>query len=215
MGDHRDDQLGLGAAEVPGGVPPRPALTVPGRADGRHFPEPLGRAVAAQRRHRGEDDEQRRFGDFTTKEERYARTDEFLEIVRLLWSGETINYRGEHLSVEDATLRQLPNPVPQIYFGGSSAPAIQVAAKRADVYLTWGEPPEQVAEKIDRVRAVAAEVGRTLRFGVRLHTIARDSSAAAWAEAHRLLDSISDERIAQNQAAMKRSASEGSVACWR
>ncbi|BBZ33022.1 alkanesulfonate monooxygenase [Mycolicibacterium confluentis] len=157
----------------------------------------------------GEDDEQRRFGDFTTKEERYARTDEFLEIVRLLWSGETINYRGEHLSVEDATLRQLPNPVPQIYFGGSSAPAIQVAAKRADVYLTWGEPPEQVAEKIDRVRAVAAEVGRTLRFGVRLHTIARDSSAAAWAEAHRLLDSISDERIAQNQAAMKRSASEG------
>jgi alkanesulfonate monooxygenase len=157
----------------------------------------------------GEDEEQRRYGDFTTKEQRYARTDEFLEIVRLLWSGETINYHGQHLSVEDATLRQLPTTVPTIYFGGSSAPAIQVAAKRADVYLTWGEPPAQVAEKIERVRAAAAEVGRTLRFGIRLITIARDTSAAAWAEAQRMLDGISDHRIAANQAALRSSGSEG------
>ncbi len=156
-----------------------------------------------------EDDEQRRFGDFLGKQDRYARTDEFLEIVRLLWSGETITYRGKHLSVEDATLQQVPDPLPQIYFGGSSDAAIRVAAARADVYLTWGEPPNVVDEKLDRVRKAAAEVGRTVRFGMRMHSIARDTSAAAWAEANRLLENLPQERIAHNQAVLQRTGSEG------
>jgi len=156
-----------------------------------------------------EDSEQRRFGDFFSKADRYARTDEFLEIVRLLWTGETITYHGKHLSVEDATLYQVPDPVPHIYFGGSSDAAIRVAAKRADVYLTWGEPPHLAAEKLDRVRAAAAEVGRTLRFGIRMHTIARPTSAQAWAEANRLLENLPAERVAQNQAVLQTTGSVG------
>ncbi|MDF3283855.1 MULTISPECIES: LLM class flavin-dependent oxidoreductase [Gordonia] len=157
----------------------------------------------------GEDAEQAMFGDFSTKEERYARADEFLEIVRRLWTGETLTFEGKYLSVENATLHQIPDPLPEIYFGGSSAAGIAVAAKHADVYLTWGEPPEAVAEKIARVRRAAAEQGRELTYGIRLHTIARATSEEAWAEADRLLENISAEDIARIQAGLKRSASEG------
>src|SRR5690349_14606510 len=88
----------------------------------------------------GESREQRMFGDFLDKDERYARCDEFLSIVRRLWDGETVTYDGQHLQVEEAVLSSLPDPRPEIYFGGSSPAAGQVAAKHADVYLTWGEP---------------------------------------------------------------------------
>ncbi|RPA57314.1 LLM class flavin-dependent oxidoreductase [Gordonia oryzae] len=157
----------------------------------------------------GEDAEQAMFGDFSTKEERYARADEFLEIVRRLWTGETLTFEGKYLSVENATLHQIPDPLPEIYFGGSSAAGIAVAARHADVYLTWGEPPEAVAEKVARVRSAAAEQGRELTYGIRLHTIARATSEEAWAEADRLLENISAEDIARIQSGLKRSASEG------
>lgn len=157
----------------------------------------------------GEDHEQRMYGDFLEKDERYARADEFLTIVRRLWAGETVTFAGRYLQVEEATLAQRPDPVPDVYFGGSSPAGIAVAAKHADVYLTWGEPPAAVAEKIDRVRTAAADEGRELRYGIRLHTIARETSEQAWAEADRLLDGIAEEDIARIQAGLRRSASEG------
>lgn len=157
----------------------------------------------------GESREQRMFGDHLDKEERYERCDEFLTIVCGLWRGETVNFSGKHLRVEDAVLNQRPDPIPQVYFGGSSPAAGRVAAKHADVYLTWGEPPAAVAEKVDWIRSLAAAEGRELRFGIRLHTIARDTSADAWAEADRLLAGISAEDIEKVQAGLKRSESEG------
>jgi len=157
----------------------------------------------------GESREQRMFGDFLDKDGRYARCDEFLTVVRALWRGETVTFEGEHLQVEDAVLTQVPDPLPEIYFGGSSPAAGQVAAKHADVYLTWGEPPAAVAEKVSWIKGLAAEAGRDLRFGIRLHTIARDTSADAWAEADRLLSGISEEKIQEVQAGLKRSESEG------
>ena len=157
----------------------------------------------------GESHEQRMFGDFLDKDDRYARCGEFLEIVRRLWSGETVTFHGEHLRVQDAVLGRLPDPLPWVYFGGSSPAALEVAAQHADVYLTWGEPPEAVAEKVERVRKLAADAGRELRFGIRLHTIARDTSEAAWAEADRLLAGIAPEDIARVQEGLRRSESEG------
>ena len=157
----------------------------------------------------GDADEQRAFGDFLEKEQRYRRTGEFLEVVRRLWDGETVDYSGEHLRVEGATIHRLPDPRPELYFGGSSPAGIEVAASQVDVYLTWGEPPAAVAEKIERVSAVAAERGRELRFGIRLHTISRDDSSTAWAAAEHLLDSVPSETIAQVQAKLRRSESEG------
>ena len=157
----------------------------------------------------GDPAEQRAFGDFLDKEQRYRRTGEFLEIVRRLWDGETVDFDGEHLQVEGATIHRLPDPRPEIYFGGSSPAGIEVAAEHVDVYLTWGEPPAAIAEKIDRVATAAAERGRAVRFGIRLHTISRDTSAAAWAQAERLLGSVPAETIAQVQARLRQSESEG------
>jgi alkanesulfonate monooxygenase len=157
----------------------------------------------------GEDHEQRMYGDFLTKAERYARCDEFLTITKALWAGETVDFQGRYLSVQGSRLNNLPDTQPEIYFGGSSPEGIEVAARHANVYLTWGEPPAAVAEKLDRVRAAASKHGRTLRYGIRLHTIARDTSEAAWAEAGRLLDQIDQADIDRIQAGLRRSAGEG------
>ncbi|WP_326807324.1 LLM class flavin-dependent oxidoreductase [Streptomyces sp. NBC_01775] len=157
----------------------------------------------------GESGEQRAYGDFLDKDARYARTGEFLHAVRGLWRGETVDLDGEHLQIEGARLARPPEPVPDVYFGGSSPAALGVAARHADVYLTWGEPPAEVAEKIERVRALAAAEGRRPRFGIRLHTISRDTSEAAWAEAARLLDGFTPEAVAAAQRGLGRSESEG------
>lgn len=157
----------------------------------------------------GESHEQRMYGDFLDKDARYERCEEFLHVVRALWTGERVTFEGTHYRLEDALLRQVPDPLPEIYFGGSSPAAGTVAARHADVYLTWGEPPAAVREKVEWIQKLAADEGRELRFGIRLHSIARDTSEEAWAEADRLLAGISEDKIAEVQAGLKRSESEG------
>jgi alkanesulfonate monooxygenase len=126
-----------------------------------------------------------------------------------LWDGKRVDLHGEHLRVEDARLARVPDPVPEVYFGGSSPVAGEIAARHVDVYLTWGEPPAQVAEKVAWIRSLAAREGRTLRFGIRLHVITRDTSEQAWAEADRLLRGFDPETVASVQAGLARSESEG------
>ena len=157
----------------------------------------------------GESDEQRRFGDHLSHDERYARTDEFLSIVRGAWGGHPYDFAGEHYRVDGATVSRPPEPLPRLYFGGSSAAAGPVAARHADVYLTWGEPPDQVAAKIAWIRELAAAQEREPRFGIRLHVITRDSDREAWAEATRLLETLAPAEIAQAQAVLARSESVG------
>ena len=157
----------------------------------------------------GEAHEQRSFGDFLDKDARYERCDEFLDVVRRLWAGETVTLDGKHIQVEDAALALPPNPVPPLYFGGSSKAAGPVAAKHADVYLTWGEPPEAVREKIEWIRKEAADEGRTVRFGIRLHTISRDTADEAWAQAGKFVDALDEETVRNAQAGLSRSQSEG------
>ena len=157
----------------------------------------------------GDSAEQHAFGDWLDKDDRYVRCGEFLDIVRGLWAGEVVDYEGTHLHVERGALGRQPDPIPPVYFAGSSPAALDIAAKHADIYLTWGEPPEQVAEKLDRVRTLAAAQGRTIRFGIRLHVVSRDDAADAWRAADALLDGISDEEIAKVHARMSTTESEG------
>ncbi|QLY29930.1 LLM class flavin-dependent oxidoreductase [Nocardia huaxiensis] len=157
----------------------------------------------------GESSEQQAYGDFLDKDGRYVRTGEFLDVVRRLWAGETVSLEGEHVHVHRAKLAQVPTPVPEIYFGGSSPIAGTIAAQHSDVYLTWGEPPAQVAEKIAWIRRLAQREGRTVRFGIRLHVITRDTSAQAWAEAERLLAGFDPAAVADIQKSLARSESEG------
>ncbi|WP_328911913.1 MULTISPECIES: LLM class flavin-dependent oxidoreductase [unclassified Streptomyces] len=157
----------------------------------------------------GDATEQRRFGDHLDHDSRYARTAEFLQVVRGVWQGQPFDFHGEHYQVEGGLTALPPDPLPQIFFGGSSAAAGPVAARHTDVYLTWGEPPAQVAEKIKWIRSLAEAEGRTLRFGVRMHVISRDSSRDAWATAERLLGDLDDETISAAQEALGRSESVG------
>jgi alkanesulfonate monooxygenase len=151
--------------------------------------------------------EQQRFGDWHDHDQRYARTDEFLTIVRGVWSGIPYDFDGNHYRVAGATVLAPPDPLPEVYFGGSSPAALPVAARHADVYLTWGEPPAQVADKIARVRALAGN--RPVRFGIRLHTISRDTSEEAWREAGKLLDALDPAQVAKAQAQLAASESVG------
>jgi alkanesulfonate monooxygenase len=150
-------------------------------------------------------------GLFLAHDERYAMTDEFLTLWRRLMLGERVDFSGAYLHVEGAQLSLAPlqQPYPPIYFGGSSAAGREVAARHADMYLTWGEPPDQVAEKLGDVRARAARLGRALRFGIRLHVIVRPTESQAWAAAEELISELDEATIARAQANFERYDSEG------
>jgi alkanesulfonate monooxygenase len=134
-------------------------------------------------------------------DERYAHADDFLRIWRALLAGETVDFKGGYLWAKGGrnAFPPVQRPHPPLYIGGSSDAAIDLATDHVEMYLTWGEPPEQVAEKIERVRAKAREKGRTLRFGIRLHLIVRETEREAWAEADRLISHLTDESIAAAQ----------------
>lgn len=148
----------------------------------------------------GESVEQRRFGDWLDHDQRYARTDEFLAVLRGIFTGEPFDFDGEHYQIRGATAFEAPDPQPPLYFGGSSDAALPVAARRADVYLTWGEPPGAVAQKIQRLRELAADEGRILRFGIRAHIITRDTNAEAWATVQKFVDQMDPDDVAASQA---------------
>ncbi len=154
-------------------------------------------------------------GVFLDHAQRYAQSEEFIRIWREILSrshdGGTFDYEGEHLSVKGAKLLYPPvqKPYPPVYFGGSSEAAHDLAADQVDTYLTWGEPPAAVAQKVADVRARAAKRGRTVRFGIRLHVIVRETDAAAWAAAEELISRVQDETVAQAQAVFSRMDSEG------
>lgn len=136
----------------------------------------------------GDPKDQQRYGDFNSKSARYERTDEFLEIVSALWRGERVNFSGTHFTVADARLANPPaSGGPHIYLSGSSEQAVSVAARRADAYLCWGEPPSEAAEKIQAVRKMAMAQDRDLTYGTRFSVLTRDTEQEAWREAERML----------------------------
>ena len=150
-------------------------------------------------------------GIFLNHSERYEVTKEFLDVYSRLMRGEKVDYEGKHILVEGAEV--LFPPVqengPPLYFGGSSEAAIDVAAEQIDTYLTWGEPPAQVAEKLEVVRARAQQRGRKLEYGIRLHVIVRETEEEAKAAADKLIGHLDEETIAQAQKIFARMDSAG------
>jgi alkanesulfonate monooxygenase len=132
-------------------------------------------------------------------DERYAQAAEFLHIWRGLLSRERVTFAGRHLSVVDGVVPFPPvqRPYPGLFLGGSSPAARDLAADHVDTYLTWGEPPVDVAEKIADVRERARRRGRTVRFGIRLHFIVRETESEAWAAAEQLIERLPDDVIAK------------------
>ncbi len=142
---------------------------------------------------------------------RYDLTDEFLTVWRKALQGEEIDFAGEYIRIDGGKVLYPPvqQPYPPLYFGGSSDAGHKVAGRHVDVYLSWGEPPEQVAEKIAVVRELAAQQGRTVRFGIRLHVIVREKEEDAWKDAEELIGYLDDETIASAQKILDRFDSVG------
>jgi alkanesulfonate monooxygenase len=154
-------------------------------------------------------------GVYLDHAQRYEQSAEFIRIWREILArshaGESYDYQGKHLSVKGAKLLYPPvqKPHPPVYFGGSSAPAHELAAEQVDTYLTWGEPPAEVAKKVADVKARAARHGRTVKFGIRLHVIVRETDDEAWRAAESLISRLDDDTVGRAQAAFSRMDSEG------
>ncbi len=150
-------------------------------------------------------------GIFTPHDQRYDLTREFLNVWKAMLAGETVNYRGEHIRIEDGKIFFPPvqKPHPPLWFGGSSEAGIAVAADQVDTYLTWGEPPGDVAQKLAVADAAARQRGRKLDFGIRLHVIVRETNEKAWEAARELISFVDDKAIAQAQQVFARMDSVG------
>ena len=150
-------------------------------------------------------------GIYLDHDERYELTDEYWSIWRRLMQGETVTYKGKYISLENARLNlpAIQNPYPELFFGGSSEPALKVAARQVDTYLTWGEPVEKAKEKVEKLRALAKLEGRTLKFGIRLNVIVRETREEAWQAAEWLFNKMDKSAIDINLARQRTSDSVG------
>ena len=143
--------------------------------------------------------------------ERYALTREWLAAYRDAFGATAVNFRGEHIHLENGkvVLPSVQQPYPPIYFGGSSDAALAVAGEHVDVYLSWGERPEDLAQKFAAVRKHAESRGRRIRFCLRAHVIVRETEDEAWDEADQLIAHLTDEQIKTAQQRFSTSESVG------
>lgn len=153
-------------------------------------------------------------GLFLEHDKRYAMAEEYWSLFRRLFAGEQITEDGEFIKARGAQLQveSVQQPHPELYFAGSSEPALDLAARQMQTYLTWGEPLQMAAEKIQQVKARADKLGRTLRYGIRLHLIVRDTDEEAWAATQRIYDRFDKDKI---EVALKVRATSDSVGVQR
>jgi alkanesulfonate monooxygenase len=136
-------------------------------------------------------------GLFHGHDERYAVMDETVTLMKRVWTEQApVTHRGKWFHVEDAVVRPRPlqQPHPRFYLGGISDAAVEVCARHADVYLYWGDTPDNIAARIEHARRRAAAYGRQdrLAFGMRLQVIVRDTEDEAWQAAEELIAGASD-----------------------
>jgi alkanesulfonate monooxygenase len=147
----------------------------------------------------GSDADQARDGDFEDHDTRYARTDEYLDVLKKVWeSDRPFDHEGRFYRFKGAFSQVKPFQKPRIpiSFGGSSDAAITVAGKHADIYALWGEPLDGTRETISKVRAAAVANGRSandIRFTIAFRTIVADTEDAAWAKAADILDKVKSQ----------------------
>jgi alkanesulfonate monooxygenase len=144
----------------------------------------------------GDPNAQKGYGDFNGHDERYARTEEFLDVVRGVTAGAPFDYEGRHYQVQGGGLLEplVRQQVPRVYLAGASDASMRVAARHADVHLTWGEPLAKQREVVDAARRAfdALKVDREIRFGMRIDVLARETEEQAWAELRQMYATVDD-----------------------
>ena len=144
----------------------------------------------------GNDVEQRQDGDWLDHDARYRRTDEYLSVMRRIWTErEPFDHEGEFYRFQDAysqaRCRQQPH-VP-LFFGGASDIALDVASRRADLFALWGEPRASIAQRIADVKSRVAAAGREpseIRFSLSARPILADTEDKAWQRAEQILANV-------------------------
>ncbi|MCY1137098.1 LLM class flavin-dependent oxidoreductase [Actinoplanes sp. Pm04-4] len=132
--------------------------------------------------------------------QRYARTKEFMRIVRRLWTEEDVTFEGTHFGVTGSTLPLRPSTPPRLYFGGASEAAERVSATEADVQLFWGEPLDGIASRIERLRLLSKERELPpLEFGLRITTLIRDTREEAWRDAEERVAEMARRSLSPNE----------------
>ncbi|MEU0543389.1 LLM class flavin-dependent oxidoreductase [Nocardia sp. NPDC005978] len=201
---HTTDRIRFLVALRPGMMSPTLCAAMAATFE-RAFPGRLGLNIVLG----GDPAEQRMYGDFLQKSERLRRADEFLAVYNGLMRGESVTYGGEHIAVEQACIGPGVRNRPEVFFGGSSDGSIDTAARRADVYLSWGDTEADIADRAHRFRRAAAAHGRCARVGTRFHVIARDTEDAAWAEAAHLMSGLARDDLDRTIEVLSRSESAG------
>jgi alkanesulfonate monooxygenase len=130
------------------------------------------------------------YGDFGDKETQLERTRDYLTLMRTLWSETPVNYQSKYYPVEGAVLEPKPVQAIPVYLGGASEEAQQIAVDLADVYLTWADKREVIAERVKNVKALAKAKGKNIRVGLRVHVLVRETEAEAWMAAERMISRI-------------------------
>ena len=163
----------------------------------------------------GDKDELEGDGLFQDSDERYETASEFVdlwkEILEASYEKKLVNFDGKYYKTKNAKLLYPPvqRPHPALFFGGSSQKAHELAAQKVDLYITWGETPKAVKAKIEDVKEKALKYGRTLKFGIRLHVIVRDTEEEAWSAAEKLISKLDDETIEQHHKVLEKRESIG------
>ena len=155
-----------------------------------------------------------RFGDWLSKTERLEQAGEFLTIVRGAWGEEPFDFTGTHFRVKGASVTA-PDPPPTVYYGGSSEESMAFAARYADVYLSFAEPPDMVTERIARVHQLAAVHSRTVRYALSFQIIARETAQEAWTVAEKMIGGADEATIRESLAAFRRSGAANATARTR
>lgn len=144
---------------------------------------------------------------------RYRRTLEYMHALRTLLNGEPLSLHGEFLDLELDPPRICPTRggCPPFYFGGLSPAARDVAARAADVFLMWPDTVSGVSSVLSDMRSRAADYGRELRFGYRVHVIVRESEGAAVDAARRLVSRLAGDMGERVRARSLDTSSVGNV----
>ncbi|KAB8077476.1 alkanesulfonate monooxygenase [Aspergillus leporis] len=148
----------------------------------------------------GSDADQAREGDFLNKEQRYARLEEYIRILRRAWeSADPFDWNGEYYQFKGFSNKVRPvNGTIPVSVGGSSDDAYRIGGALADIFGLWGEPLKETKEQIDRIYAAAAAAGRPEsdrpRIWVTFRPIIAETEELAWEKAHRTLDALKANR---------------------
>lgn len=123
-------------------------------------------------------------------DQRYVRSEEFIRALKGIWTQDHFNFEGQYYQFKDYTLKPKPLQKPhiEIFQGGSSRAARDMAARVSDWYFTNGNTVEEIKSQIDDIREKAKREGRHVKIGVNAFIIARDHEQEAQSVLQEIID---------------------------